>query len=89
MEEHQDIHCYREQITNIANAINMWSSDEDNLPEGLIEYCTRYLHQMAASPTISQAIERAVKLANHVNLDSGCKRGKKNAPCMQLQTMKL
>ena len=33
MEQHQDIHSYHEQITNIANAINMWSSDEENLPK--------------------------------------------------------
>ena len=88
MEQHQDIHSYCEKITNIANAINMWSSDDENLPKGLTKYRTRYLHQMAANPTVSQAIERAVKLAIHVNLDSGQKR-KKNDPCTQLQTTKL
>ena len=55
----------------------MWAENSGDLPTCLHEYRKRYLLKMSANPTISQAIERAVKLSNHVNLDSGRKRGEK------------
>ena len=75
IESHQDIREYKEAIKLIANKVDMWAENSGDLPTCLHEYRKRYLLKMSANPTISQAIERAVKLSNHVNLDSGRKRG--------------